>query len=37
MPPLSDDLVLMDSRLGSPCFAVIVARLEDEFGFDPFT
>jgi len=35
--PLSDDLVLMDSGLDSLCFAVIVARLEDELGFDPFT
>jgi len=37
LPPLSDDLVLMDSGLDSLCFAVIVARLEDELGFDPFT
>jgi acyl carrier protein len=37
LPPLSDDTVLMDSGLDSLCFAVIVARLEDELGFDPFT
>ncbi len=37
LPPLSEDLVLMDSGLDSLCFAVIVARLEDELGFDPFT
>jgi acyl carrier protein len=37
LPPLSDDMVLMDSGLDSLCFAVIVARLEDELGFDPFT
>lgn len=37
LPPLSDDLVLLDSGLDSLCFAVIVARLEDELGFDPFT
>jgi len=34
--PLSDDLVLLDCGLDSLCFAVIVARLEDELGFDPF-
>jgi acyl carrier protein len=33
---LSDDLVLLESGLDSLCFAVIVARLEDELGFDPF-
>jgi acyl carrier protein len=37
LPPLSDELVLLDSGLDSLCFAVIVARLEDELGFDPFT
>jgi len=37
LPPLSDNLVLLDSGLDSLCFAVIVARLEDELGFDPFT
>lgn len=37
LPPLTDDLVLLDSGLDSLCFAVIVARLEDELGFDPFT
>jgi acyl carrier protein len=35
--PLSDDLVLMDSGLDSLCFAIIVARLEDALGFDPFS
>ena len=34
---LSDDLVLLDSGLDSLCFAIIVATLEDELGFDPFT
>src|SRR5712691_6153989 len=34
---LSDDLVLLDSGLDSLCFAIIVARLEDALGFDPFT
>lgn len=37
LPPLSDDLVLLESGLDSLCFAVIVARLEDDLGFDPFT
>jgi len=36
LPPLTDDLVLVDSGLDSLCFAIIVARLEDELGFDPF-
>ena len=35
--PLSDDLVLLESGLDSLCFAIIVATLEDELGFDPFT
>ena len=34
---LSDDLVLLDSGLDSLCFAILVAQLEDELGFDPFT
>ncbi len=34
---LSDDLVLLESGLDSLCFAIIVATLEDELGFDPFT
>ena len=33
---LSDDLKLMDSGLDSLSFALIVARLEDALGFDPF-
>jgi len=32
LPPLSDNLVLLESGLDSLCFAVIVARLEDELG-----
>jgi acyl carrier protein len=35
--PLSDDWVLLESDLDSLCFAIIVARLEDELGFDPFS
>jgi acyl carrier protein len=34
--PLSDDTVLLESGLDSLCFAILVARLEDKFGFDPF-
>ena len=37
LAPLSDDLVLLDSGFDSLCFAVLVARLEDKLGFDPFT
>jgi len=37
LPPLSDDLVLVDSGLDSLGFAVLVARLEDTLGIDPFT
>ena len=37
LAPLSDDLVLLDSGLDSLGFAVLVARLEDKFGVDPFT
>ena len=35
--PLTDDLNLLDSGLDSLCFAILVARLEDKIGFDPFT
>ena len=34
---LTDDLNLLDSGLDSLCFAILVARLEDKIGFDPFT
>lgn len=37
LPPLTDDLVLLDSGLDSLGIAVLVTRLEDEFGLDPFT
>jgi acyl carrier protein len=33
---LSDDLKLLDSGLDSLSFALIVVRLEDALGFDPF-
>ena len=34
--PLKDDLPLTKSGLDSLMFAIVVARLEDELGFDPF-
>lgn len=34
---LSDELELLDSGLDSLCFAIIVARLEDILGRDPFS
>jgi acyl carrier protein len=36
LPPLSDTLVLLESGLDSLGFAILVARLEDALGFDPF-
>ena len=36
LAPLTDDLPLLDSGLDSLCLAVIVARLEEELGIDPF-
>lgn len=35
--PLTDGLPLMETGLDSLCFAILVARLEGEFGADPFT
>jgi acyl carrier protein len=37
LPPLTDDLALLDSGLDSLCLAIVVARLEDELGYDPFS
>ncbi len=37
LAPLRDDLVLLDFGLDSLGFAVLVARLEDKLGVDPFT
>ncbi|MGA7524569.1 MAG: acyl carrier protein [Acidobacteriaceae bacterium] len=33
---LNDDLPLLESGLDSLCFAVVVTRLEDSLGVDPF-
>jgi acyl carrier protein len=35
--PLTDDLVLLESGLDSLAIAILVARLEETLGFDPFT
>ena len=37
LAPLSDTLPLMDTGLDSLCFAMVVARLEEELGVDPFS
>jgi acyl carrier protein len=37
LPALTDNLSLIDSGLDSLAFAILVTRLEDELGFDPFT
>ncbi|WP_158914262.1 acyl carrier protein [Caulobacter sp. S45] len=36
LAPLTDELVLLDCGLDSLSFAILVARLEDAMGFDPF-
>jgi len=37
LAPLNDELPLLESGLDSLCFAILVARLEDVVGVDPFT
>ena len=37
LPPLNDDLPLLESGLDSLCFAILVSRLEDFTGVDPFS
>jgi acyl carrier protein len=37
LPKLTDGLLLLESGLDSLCVAVIVAKLEDQLGVDPFT
>jgi acyl carrier protein len=36
LAPLQDALPLLDSGLDSLCLAILVARLDDRFGLDPF-
>ena len=36
LAPLADDLPLLESGLDSLCLAIIVARLEEQLGIDPF-
>ena len=37
LAPLTDGLDLLNSGLDSLCFAILVSRLEDSLGIDPFT
>jgi acyl carrier protein len=37
LAPLTDSLALLDSGLDSLCFAIVVARLENALGVDPFS
>jgi acyl carrier protein len=37
LPPLQDDLLLHETGFDSLAFAILVARLEDDLGIDPFT
>jgi acyl carrier protein len=37
LAPLSDNLALLESGLDSLCLAIIVVRLEDAVGVDPFS
>jgi acyl carrier protein len=37
LAPLKEDLMLADCGLDSLSFAVLVARLEDRLGIDPFS
>ena len=37
LPALDDDLSLHETGFDSLAFAILVARLEDDLGIDPFT
>jgi hypothetical protein len=37
LAPLRDDLLLLESGLDSLAFALLIARLEEKLGYDPFT
>jgi acyl carrier protein len=36
LPTLTDSMELVDTGLDSLCFAILVARLEEKLGVDPF-
>ena len=36
-PKLNDKLILLDCGLDSMGFAILIVKLEDKLGFDPFT
>ena len=37
MPEIADDTALLDTGLDSLGFAVLVTRLEEDLGYDPFS
>jgi hypothetical protein len=37
VPEITDDLVLLETELDSLGFAVLVTRLEETLGYDPFS
>jgi acyl carrier protein len=37
LPTIDDDLLLLETGFDSLAFAILVARLEDDLGIDPFT
>ncbi|MCJ2052955.1 acyl carrier protein [Methylobacterium sp. J-070] len=37
LPPLVDDLVMLETEFDSLCFALLVAGMEERTGLDPFT
>lgn len=37
LPPLDNELTLHETGFDSLAFAILVARLEDDLGIDPFT
>jgi hypothetical protein len=37
LAPLTENIELLNTGLDSLCFAILVSRLEDSLGVDPFT
>jgi hypothetical protein len=37
LAPLTDDMELLESGLDSLCFAIVVIRLQEALGVDPFS